>query len=56
MNKCHFMSNITGELCENIWGVFGAILWVFKHHFAVPTPLSEYIKYIFDWSYSKQGF
>lgn len=57
MTKYRYMSKITGELHENIWGVVTAVLGTIKRHaFISSTPKITYIKYIFMWEYSQQGF
>ena len=56
MNKCHYMSRITGELHENIWEVIVSIKWWLTHYHALNITLSDYIKYIFLWDYSRQGW
>ena len=54
--KYHYMSDVTGEIHENIFGVLNAVYKALKHRFPTNQPASIYIKYIFLWRYSKQGF
>lgn len=52
-NKYHYMSKVTGEMCENIWEVIASVWWVLTHRFPVSVPITTYIKYMFLWHHSK---
>ena len=55
--KYHYMSIVTGEICEDIWEVITSVYNTLKHgSFVAQTPITLYIKYVFLWRYSKQEF
>ena len=55
----HYMSQITGELCENKRDILSQLWWWLKHYSSLIKNCSshiEYIKYFFCWDYSEEGF
>lgn len=56
MTKYRYISKVTGEVHENLWEVAKAVGWWIIHCHRLDITLDTSIKYIFLWSYSRQGF